>query len=204
MRGSRRTGLIESGRRVRWLALTLAVGATLGGCGDAGPAPRAGDPVPGRSDAVKTAALVRAERRAYDGAPPVIPHAAFESTCVSCHNEEGVAVPGVGFSPPSPHVATAGLSAISRCEQCHVRAQSHTPWVANTFAGLRQDLRKGLRLHAEAPPVMPHPVFMRENCAACHTGPAAREAIRTTHPERTHCRQCHVLQITTASFGVTP
>jgi cytochrome c-type protein NapB len=33
---------------------------------------------------------------------------------------------------------------------------------------------------------------MRENCAACHTGPAAREEIRTSHPERTRCRQCHV------------
>jgi hypothetical protein len=33
---------------------------------------------------------------------------------------------------------------------------------------------------------------MRENCAACHTGPAAREEIRTTHPERIRCRQCHV------------
>ncbi len=210
MRGSRRTGLIGSvrvvvqGLVVQRLALTLAVGATLGGCGDAGLAPRAEDPVPGRSDAVKTAALVRAERRAYDGAPPVIPHAAFESTCVSCHNQEGVAVPGVGFSPPSPHVATAGLSAISRCEQCHVRAQSHAPWVASAFAGLRQDLRKGRRLHAEAPPVIPHPTLMRENCVACHTGPAAREAIRTSHPERANCRQCHVAQTTTATFGATP
>jgi cytochrome c-type protein NapB len=33
---------------------------------------------------------------------------------------------------------------------------------------------------------------MRENCAACHAGPAAREEIRTSHPERTRCRQCHV------------
>jgi predicted CXXCH cytochrome family protein len=33
---------------------------------------------------------------------------------------------------------------------------------------------------------------MRENCAACHVGPGAREEIITTHPERTRCRQCHV------------
>ncbi len=204
MRGSRGTGLIGPGPVVRWLAWTLAVGVTVGGCGDARTAPSAGNPVPGRADAVKTAALNRAERRAFDGAPPVIPHETFESTCISCHNEEGVAVPGVGFSPPSPHVATAGLSAISRCEQCHVRVNAPTPWIANAFAGIRQDLRKGRRLHAEAPPVMPHPVFMRENCAACHTGSAAREAIRTTHPDRTNCRQCHVAQATTATFGVTP
>jgi predicted CXXCH cytochrome family protein len=43
-----------------------------------------------------------------------------------------------------------------------------------------------------APPTIPHKVFMRENCGACHVGPGAREEILTTHPERTRCRQCHV------------
>jgi cytochrome c-type protein NapB len=33
---------------------------------------------------------------------------------------------------------------------------------------------------------------MRENCAACHSGPGARAEIITTHPERVRCRQCHV------------
>ena len=44
---------------------------------------------------------------------------------------------------------------------------------------VRQDLRQGKRLNALAPPPIPHKPFMRENCVACHSGPAAREEIRT-------------------------
>lgn len=157
--------------------------------------------VPGHPEATKTAATERAVRRGYDGAPPVIPHEDFGSTCTECHNQTGVSVPGVGFSPPSPHEATSGMSAISRCRQCHVFSQTDSLFAENRFVGLEQDLRRGRRLNPEAPPVIPHPVFMRENCIACHSGPAAREPIRTTHPERVRCRQCHVEQVTTTSFG---
>jgi len=65
-------------------------------------------------------------------------------------------------------------------------------FVANEFVGLQQDMRTGGRLNPISPPTIPHRVLMRENCVACHSGPAAREEIRTTHPERTRCRQCHV------------
>ena len=156
--------------------------------------------VPGRQDASKTTASERALRRGYDGAPPVIPHQPFESSCTECHNQNGVAVAGVGFSPPSPHEATSGMSAMSRCEQCHVFRQTDRLFAENTFAGLSQDLRRGNRLNAIAPPVIPHPLFMRENCVACHSGQAAREAIRTTHPERVRCNQCHIEQTTTTHF----
>ena len=144
--------------------------------------------------AVKTAAVDRAERRLYDGAPPVIPHQPLGATCISCHNEEGMAVEGLGFSPPSPHELTAGMSSLSRCEQCHVFQQAAEAWVANDFVGVQQDLRRGTRLYDGAPPTMPHSRLMRENCQACHSGPAAREEIRTTHPERMRCNQCHLEQ----------
>ena len=156
--------------------------------------------VPGVADAEKTTATVRAERRLYDGAPPVIPHERFGPACLSCHGERGMSVPDVGYSPPSPHAQTAGMGAIARCEQCHVFQQVGEPWRENSFAGLRQDLRQGRRLHPLAPPVIPHRVFMRDNCRACHSGPAAREEIRTDHPERPRCLQCHVEQVTTTSF----
>lgn len=156
--------------------------------------------VPGRPGAVKSSADERAARRAYDGAPPVAPHQLFGAACGSCHTQEGMAVEGVGFAPASPHAATAGMSAVSRCQQCHVLQRSDTIWRESTFSGLRQDLRHGRRLHPLAPPVMPHDVFMRENCVACHSGPAAREEIRTSHPERTRCQQCHLEQRTTAEF----
>jgi len=156
--------------------------------------------VPGHPGAVKSSADERAARRAYDGAPPVMPHQLFGAACGSCHTREGMAVDGVGFAPASPHAATAGMSAMSRCQQCHVLERSDTIWRESTFTGLRQDLRHGPRLHPLAPPVMPHDVFMRENCMACHTGPAAREEIRTSHPERTRCQQCHLEQRTTAEY----
>jgi cytochrome c-type protein NapB len=150
---------------------------------------------------LKRAATVRAERRAYDGAPPVAPHSDFGMTCTQCHNEIGMEVPEVGYAPPSPHELTAGMSAMSRCRQCHVFQQTTDVFVANAFAGLRQDLRRGRRLNDLSPPVIPHKLQMRENCSACHTGVAAREEIRTSHPERARCVQCHVPQLTGAEFS---
>jgi cytochrome c-type protein NapB len=43
-----------------------------------------------------------------------------------------------------------------------------------------------------APPPIPHSPDMRGNCVACHAGPGAVAEIRTPHPERANCRQCHV------------
>ncbi len=166
-----------------------------------GPAAEDRVDVPGRPGATKTAAAVRAERRAFDGSPPVIPHEPMGAACISCHNAEGIAVPDLGFAPPMPHGTTAGMSTSSRCQQCHVFQRGEEPWVGNTFAGLRQDLRRGQRAGDLAPPVIPHKIFMRENCVACHSGPAAREEVRTSHPERVRCQQCHLEQRTTDSFG---
>lgn len=160
------------------------------------------------TEVAKTPALERAERRLFDGAPPVIPHDPLGAACVTCHHAEGVAVPDLGFAPPSPHAgfgsATVGMSAISRCRQCHVFQQSEALFVANDFEGLRQDLRRGRRLNPLAPPVIPHRVFMREACLACHGGTAAREAIRTSHPERTRCLQCHLEQKLTTPLDPRP
>jgi cytochrome c-type protein NapB len=158
-------------------------------------------PVPGRAGAMKTIASIRAQRRAYDGAPPVIPHEDFSVQCMNCHTQEGLSLPDVGFAPPMPHERTKGLSAFSRCRQCHVFKNTDGVFVASTFEGLPQDLRHGDRLHPLAPPVMPHRVFMRENCWACHTGPAAREEIRCSHPERPRCLQCHLPRTTTDEFA---
>lgn len=162
----------------------------LAACGGEDPAPKV--PVPGVPEAVKTAAPARADRRAFDGAPPVIPHPNFGMSCAACHTERGMSVPEHGYAPPMPHADTDGLSAMSRCTQCHVFRTTDALFRESTFAGLRQDLRRGPRGTPASPPVMPHPVAMRENCLACHDGPAAREEIRTSHPERVRCLQCHV------------
>jgi len=42
--------------------------------------------VAAQSGAGKSPAAERALRRAFDGAPPVIPHERFPSPCIECHN----------------------------------------------------------------------------------------------------------------------
>jgi cytochrome c-type protein NapB len=145
----------------------------------------------GTAAATPSRFAVRAARRAYDGAPPVIPHRPFGGACTTCHAERARELPGEGVAPPNPHLHTAGMSAASRCQQCHVFKDSDDQHVASTFTGLRQVPRHGDRLYPHAPPVIPHATFMRESCLSCHDGPAARAEIRCTHPERTRCVQCH-------------
>jgi len=177
----------------RWLvggAAALALAATLAGCS-----------APAGSGTGASPALVRAERRAYDGAPPVVPHEDFGMTCNECHNRQGIEVPDVGFAPPSPHQMAGEISTLGRCRQCHVFRRTDALLVNNGFEGLRQDLRRGPRLNPLAPPTIPHKTFMRENCSACHEGRAAREEILTPHPERERCRQCHVPTVTRDVFS---
>ena len=156
--------------------------------------------VPGHPGMLKSVASVRAQRRAFDGAPPVIPHKRFGAACVNCHTMRGMNLPGVGFSPPMPHARTMGMYGALRCTQCHVRKTTDDIWRQNGFQGLRQDLRHGKQAFITAPPVMPHAVQMRENCLACHTGPAAREEIRCDHPDRVRCTQCHVPRVAADEF----
>jgi len=149
---------------------------------------------------VSSSSDVRSSRRSYDGAPPVIPHGSFGMDCISCHADVRVEVPGVGISPPSPHETTERISRFGRCQQCHVFAATDQLFVEDHFEGFAQDLRRGQRLFEGAPPVIPHQVFMRENCLACHDGAVIREEIRSSHPERTRCLQCHVPKVTEMEF----
>jgi len=188
MRGPRRTSLIAF--------LTLGYGLIGINC--------SGDQwveVPEADGAVKSAADVRAGRRAYDGAPPVIPHASFGTNCSACHNAQGMPVEGTGYAPASPHEGTDKAGATTRCQQCHVFVTDDDLFVSSDFVGLQQDLRRGGRLNPIAPPTIPHRTLMRENCLACHAGPGARQEIVTSHPERTRCRQCHVAVTTTGVFN---
>jgi cytochrome c-type protein NapB len=156
--------------------------------------------VPGVPGALKSAASVRAQRRAFDGAPPVIPHPRFGADCTNCHTMRGINLPDVGFAPPMPHGATAGMQGSLRCTQCHVRKTTDDVWRESGFVALRQDLRRGKKAFFTSPPVIPHALQMRENCQACHTGPAAREEIRCDHPERIRCTQCHLPRTTGGEF----
>jgi nitrate reductase (cytochrome), electron transfer subunit len=135
----------------------------------------------------------RAAGRAYDGAPPVIPHA-IVGECTTCHDDDGSEIGGVGVAPASPHGTMAAMGALRRCRQCHVSSTTPELMVASAFSGLPQGPWPGGRATPGAPPTIPHTQQLRENCLACHAGPASRVEIRTSHPERPRCRQCHVPQ----------
>jgi nitrate reductase (cytochrome), electron transfer subunit len=148
------------------------------------------DPVPEQTVEAKAASLLqRSERRAYAGAPPVIPHtlAAQRSAadCLACHRE-GLEVQGRIASKISHPPLT-------NCTQCHVestqRLLGERDMPVNTFIGSSEPL-VGQRAYQHAPPTMPHRSSMREDCSSCH-GPLGRPGLRTTHPERTNCVQCH-------------
>ena len=147
----------------------------------------------------KTSLGDRATRRAFDGAPPVVPHGEIGANCLACHSGQGMEVAGLGFAPAMPHDQAAGRFA--NCRQCHVMKRGEGVFKETAFSGRPQAYRGGKRAFEGAPPVMPHPRFMRENCLACHDGPSAREEIRCSHPERSNCTQCHVESTSGATFS---
>lgn len=135
----------------------------------------------------------RAERRAYAGAPPMVPHPVKQIgdlACVACHTE-GVKVRG--------KVARAmSHEFFANCTQCHTEANSSVPIdpqlgdsvsTENSFEGL-PPVARGTTAWVGAPPTIPHEVSMRENCNSCH-GPLGYEGMQTTHPWRQNCQQCH-------------
>ncbi len=144
----------------------------------------------------------RAALRAFYTAPPMIPHPVGHqgnSQCAYCH--EKVRHIGDRVTVPSPHAD------FQNCQQCHVgvnklNADAPDPTVASTWIGLLEP-REGDRAMETSPPTIPHRLFLREACNACHTPDHPNEAMRGPHPERTSCRQCHVADHD-AEFGGTP
>lgn len=140
----------------------------------------------------RDAALARrAARRAYDGAPPTIPHEIDQlsvPSCLSCH-EHGIQIAGL-IAPRISHPS------FGSCVQCHVVAADPRPGAATPaapatdFAGL-ESARRGTRAWPDAPPTIPHTTWMRNHCTSCH-GPFGSNGLKSTHPWRTACTQCHV------------
>ena len=129
-------------------------------------------------------------RRAYPGAPPVIPHplTAGEmraARCGTCHGRGGYVERFGAYAPPTPHPE------LSSCLQCHVPQHEVPLFVASNWEKVERPRIGGAALPGSPPPI-PHDLQMRENCLACHGSPSAPPEIRTKHPERINCRQCHV------------
>jgi cytochrome c-type protein NapB len=137
--------------------------------------------------------------RAYHGAPPMITHPLISEkgiggkACLQCHQNGGYVTQFEAFAPVTPHPDWLN------CRQCHLPMEEsslfkNTDWVKPAPPEL------GNQALSTSPMVMPHGIKNRENCLACHAGPAAPEEIRVTHPERINCRQCHVLNKTENIF----
>jgi nitrate reductase (cytochrome), electron transfer subunit len=136
-----------------------------------------------RTEDMKLAALAdRARNRAFDGAPPTIPHPVdvlSAASCLICHGE--------GLKVGDRVASKVSHAMMSNCTQCHVE-QAAVP-VENTFVGVYR-AGPGERASPGAPPTIPHHSWMRENCSSCH-GLVTRPGTRTTHPWLTNCTQCH-------------
>lgn len=172
--------------------------------------PQLWDPVPAVDDAARQQALAhRAERRAYNGAPPVIPHPIDQGAypnCATCH-ERGMRV-GQRVAPMMSHPR------YENCYQCHVvntqpmpgpaLSEETPPYRDNSFVGL--ETQPSTRWWAGAPPTTPHSTLMRSRCESCHG--VLGSGIRSSHPWRQSCVQCHAissqLDQRPSSFGESP
>jgi nitrate reductase (cytochrome), electron transfer subunit len=143
-----------------------------------------------RTHAMKLAAIAdRATNRAFDGAPPVIPHKVEQqsaASCLVCH--------GQGMKLGDRIATKISHAHFSSCTQCHVESTSSGPFdagaeIPNSFAGLSRS-GPGTRAFAGSPPTIPHTTWLRDDCMSCH-GTIARQGLRTTHPWFTNCTQCH-------------
>lgn len=129
-------------------------------------------------------------RRAYAGAPPFIPHEVDPhmrdtQSCNVCHEKGGFVTKYNAYTPRTPHPE------YKNCLQCHVPATvdnlfKESEWVSVAPPDLHRPMLPG------GPPPIPHSLQLRGSCLSCHAGPAAPLEIKTTHPERINCRQCHV------------
>lgn len=133
---------------------------------------------------------LRSSRRAFNGAPPIIPHPVDSTTdaaCYACHSG-GVELAGLKASVMSHPF-------LGNCVQCHAPMapapfQTIDASVESSFVGLPAP-KAGQRAYQGAPPTIPHSRWMRENCNACHGGPHGWAGMESTHPWRTNCTQCH-------------
>ncbi|HSG07834.1 MAG TPA: hypothetical protein VLA36_05740 [Longimicrobiales bacterium] len=133
----------------------------------------------------------RRSRRAFEGAPPFIPHPLEPETertqdCAPCHEFGGYNPLLRTYAPRAPHPEK------TNCLQCHVRPVTTGIFVESDWVYVDWPPYGAGGVIEGSPPTVPHSLQMREHCLACHGGAAAAPDIRTPHPERFNCRQCHV------------
>ncbi len=174
-----------------------------------------GDPATPRRNANPRTLHTFRVRRAYPGAPPIVPHGltlleARTNACNNCHARGGYSPRFGAYVPVTPHPemgsclqchaaddATVGVTLPTYdpntiCRQCHdpdALRPARMPMGWQVAPWPRPVARTG----NGPPPTIPHDLHLRSNCVACHAGPGAVAELRTDHPARSNCRQCHVL-----------
>ena len=150
----------------------------------------------------------RESRRAYDGAPPIVPHPIAQdsaASCLQCHRQATRIGDVVASASPHPEY--------TRCSQCHVSSKG----LGSRWNSSKDDLHSGNQFqgnhrpkpteqaYEHSPKTIPHTLHMRQNCISCH-GELGTSPIRTSHPERQSCTQCHVpgSQIDKRNFAESP
>jgi cytochrome c-type protein NapB len=165
--------------------------------------------------------------RGFPGAPPRIPHPLTAEefrtvACKTCHERGGYSRRFAAYVPLTPHPERGiclqchvGVDSIigaslpsqdpnARCPLCHgpnggrPRPEASLTWPTTVWPTL------ALLTTDQSPPPIPHDLQFRENCLTCHAGPAAVAEIRTTHPERANCRQCHLVLVAGADSFTRP
>lgn len=134
--------------------------------------------------------------RAYQGAPPTVPHE-VEGTniggkdCLKCHETGGYVDKFKANAPIVPHPY------FDNCVQCHVPVNTKGTFKDSDWETVRNInfKRNSNQALLTSPPVIPHSVTKNDDCLSCHSGSGIKK-IRVTHPERTNCRQCHVPKFT--------
>ena len=131
-------------------------------------------------------------RRAFHYAPPMIPHEILDEqsyggdSCLRCHADGDFSPIFGGYAPTVPHPE------MINCRQCHLPAATPDLYVPSDWQTAAAPALNRNALISSPHPI-PHDLQMRENCLACHGGPAVPDEIRVPHPERVNCQQCHVL-----------
>ena len=138
--------------------------------------------------------------RAFEGAPPVIPHGVDDlgrENCMACHADGSAVSPTSGRpAPVTPHPTRMN------CVQCHVQRLASDVFTVSAFEPLRQNVgARPVLSQPLAPPYIPHRMQDREDCVGCHLNVTVPAAIRPEHGMRTNCTQCHIqLQTAVAPF----
>jgi len=136
------------------------------------------------------------ELRQYPGSPPIVPHEMpvfFEddnSDCLACHGEGGYDAEQDAYAPVTPHPEN------ENCYQCHAPRRTERLFVATDWQSVYPP-KLGRAQMGGSPPPIPHSLQLRDDCIACHAGPAAVAEIRVEHASRGNCRQCHAVMVST-------